>query len=135
MSIFRLGLVGAGRMGQTHLRALADGDEVVIVAVAEPVAALREAAEDNFSVKGFSSLDSLLDAGEIDGALIVTPSDSHVDVIGKVAAAQLPILCEKPCGVSPDDTRRARQLVQGAHVPLQIAYWRRFVQELQMLRE
>jgi myo-inositol 2-dehydrogenase / D-chiro-inositol 1-dehydrogenase len=135
MSVFRLGLVGAGRMGQTHLRALSDAADVAIVAVAEPVDALREAAENNFGVKGFSSLDNLLDSGEIDGALIVTPSDSHVEVIAKVAAAKLPILCEKPCGVNPDDTLRARQLVHDANVPLQIAYWRRFVPELQVLRE
>jgi myo-inositol 2-dehydrogenase/D-chiro-inositol 1-dehydrogenase len=67
--------------------------------------------------------------------LIVTPSDSHVDVIAKVAHAGLPILCEKPCGVVPDDTRRARDIVESAGVALQIAYWRRFVPELENLRE
>ncbi|MFY9783260.1 MAG: Gfo/Idh/MocA family oxidoreductase [Acidimicrobiales bacterium] len=134
-STFRLGLVGAGRMGQTHLRALSDSADVAIVAVAEPIDALREKVENEYSVKGYLSLDDLLDAGEIDGALIVTPSDTHVGVIAKVAAANLPILCEKPCGVSPEDTRRAQHIVADARVPLQIAYWRRFVPELQMLRE
>jgi myo-inositol 2-dehydrogenase / D-chiro-inositol 1-dehydrogenase len=122
-------------MGQTHLRALKESGDVDIVAVAEPVDALRETVEGTFDVRGFSSLDGLLQLGEIDGVLIVTPSDSHVEVIAKAAAAGLPILCEKPCGVSPDDTRRAQQLVSEAGVPLQIAYWRRFVPELQMLRE
>jgi myo-inositol 2-dehydrogenase/D-chiro-inositol 1-dehydrogenase len=65
----------------------------------------------------------------------VTPSDSHVEVISTVAAAGLPILCEKPCGVTSQDTQRARTLVQEAGVALQIAYWRRFVPELQALRE
>ena len=36
---FRLGLVGAGRMGATHLRALAGSTETPVVAVAEPVRA------------------------------------------------------------------------------------------------
>jgi len=122
-------------MGQTHLRALESSTDVVVVAVAEPVDALREQAEGTFNVRGFSSLDDMLDAGKIDGALIVTPSDSHVDVIARVAQAGLPILCEKPCGVAPDDTRRARDIVEHAGVALQIAYWRRFVPELQALRE
>ncbi|MGA2124311.1 MAG: Gfo/Idh/MocA family oxidoreductase [Acidimicrobiales bacterium] len=132
---FRLGLIGAGRMGQTHLRALADSDDVAIVAVAEPVDALREQASETFGVRGFSTLEGMLDDGGIDGALIVTPSDSHVAVIETVAAAHLPILCEKPCGVSSSDTRTARQLVQSAGVALQVAYWRRFVPELQVIRE
>ncbi len=133
--VFRLGLIGAGRMGQTHLRALADSDDVAIVALCEPVDAPRNQVSDAFGVRGFATLDEMLDAGGIDGALIVTPSDSHVAVIEKVAAAMLPILCEKPCGVSSSDTRTARQLVQSADVALQIAYWRRFVPELQAIRE
>ncbi|MGC2484772.1 MAG: Gfo/Idh/MocA family oxidoreductase [Acidimicrobiales bacterium] len=133
--VFRLGLIGAGRMGQTHLRALADSNDVAIVAVAEPVDALRVQVSEAFGVRGFSTVHEMLAGGGIDGALIVTPSDSHVEVIEEVAAANLPILCEKPCGVSSSDTRTARQLVQSAGVALQVAYWRRFVPELQLIRE
>ncbi len=122
-------------MGQTHLRALVECSDVDIVAVAEPLDALRESVERDFDVIGFSSLDELIEADLIDGVLVVTPSDSHVDVIARVAAAKLPILCEKPCGVSADDTRRAQQLVARAGVALQIAYWRRFVPELHSLRD
>ena len=132
--MFRLGLVGAGRMGRTHLRALKDAADVRIVAVAEPLDTLREEAVANFDVMGYSSLSEMLDSGGIDGALIVTPSDSHVDVIALVAAAGLPILCEKPCGVTAEDTRRAQQTVGDAGVALQIGYWRRFVPELQEIR-
>jgi myo-inositol 2-dehydrogenase / D-chiro-inositol 1-dehydrogenase len=133
--MFRLGLVGAGRMGQTHLRALRDVADVRIVAVAEPVDALRDQVVVEFDVTGYSSLAELLASGEIDGVLIVTPSDSHVDVIAQVAAARLPILCEKPCGVNADDTRRAQSIVRDANVALQIGYWRRFVPGLELLRE
>ena len=36
---FRLGLIGGGRMGRTHLRALEGSAEVTVVAVAEPLEA------------------------------------------------------------------------------------------------
>ena len=133
--MFRLGLVGAGRMGRTHLRALSESSDVRIVAVAEPLDTLRDDAVANFDVTGYSSLAEMLASGGIDGALIVTPSDSHVDVIGLVAAAGLPILCEKPCGVTAEDTKRARSIVRDAGVALQIGYWRRFVPELQTIRD
>lgn len=118
-------------MGQTHLRALNGLSDVGVVAVAEPVDTLRRQVVGDFGLEGYSSLEQMLGAAEIDGALIVTPSDSHVDVIRQIAEAGLPILCEKPCGVSPEDTRRAKALVEEAGVALQIAYWRRFVPELQ----
>ena len=133
--MFRLGLVGAGRMGRTHLRALNDSSDVRIVAVAEPLDALRDDAVSGFDVTGYSSLSEMLASGGIDGVLIVTPSDSHVDVIALVAAAGLPILCEKPCGVTAEDTTRAQSIVHGAGVALQIGYWRRFVPELQAIRD
>jgi myo-inositol 2-dehydrogenase / D-chiro-inositol 1-dehydrogenase len=133
--MFRLGLVGAGRMGRTHLRALRDCLDVRIVAVAEPLDVLRDEAVAAYDVTGYSSLSDMLASGGIDGVLIVTPSDSHVDVIALVAAAGLPILCEKPCGVTADDTRRAQKIVRDAGVALQIGYWRRFVPELELLRE
>ena len=133
--MFRIGLVGAGRMGRTHLRALQENSTVRIVAVVEPVDSLRDEAESSFEVTGFATLEDMLSAGDIDGVLIVTPSDSHVEVIARVASAGLAILCEKPCGVTADDTRRAQALVREAGVALQIGYWRRFVPELQALRE
>jgi myo-inositol 2-dehydrogenase/D-chiro-inositol 1-dehydrogenase len=131
---FRLGLVGAGRMGATHLRALAGSIETPVVALAEPVAAARQSAAETFGCAGYESVDQLLDAGGIDGVLIVTPSPTHVAMIERVAAAGLPILCEKPCGVHPSDTRRAAEVVAAAGVRLQVAYWRRFVPELVELR-
>jgi myo-inositol 2-dehydrogenase/D-chiro-inositol 1-dehydrogenase len=133
--MFRIGLVGAGRMGRTHLRALQENDNVRIVAVAEPVVSLRDEATTSFEVTGYATLDDMLGAGDIDGVLVVTPSDSHVEVIDRVASAGLAILCEKPCGVTADDTRRAQAIVRDAGVALQIGYWRRFVPELQALRD
>ncbi len=135
VSTFRLGLVGAGRMGRTHLRAMESSTDVKVVAVAEPLDSLREEAVTSFGLVGYSSLDDLLGAADLDGVLIVTPSDSHVDVIRRVAQAGIAILCEKPCGVSSEDTARARDAVTSAGVALQVAYWRRFVPELQIIRE
>ncbi len=132
--MFRIGLVGAGRMGRTHLRALQENANVRIVAAAEPVDSLRDDAVSTFGVTGYATLDDMLGAGDIDGVLIVTPSDSHVEVIERVSRAGLAILCEKPCGVTADDTRRAQAVVRDAGVALQIGYWRRFVPELQALR-
>jgi myo-inositol 2-dehydrogenase/D-chiro-inositol 1-dehydrogenase len=121
-------------MGQTHLRALRDSTDVTVVSVAEPVDELRDSVVANFGITGYATLGNLLDAGGIDGVLIVTPSDSHVEVIRSVAQAKLPILCEKPCGINAADTKMAQHYVSEAGVALQIAYWRRFVPELQAIR-
>ena len=47
----------------------------------------------------------------------------------------LPILCEKPCGVTADQAREAAAIAARHAVKLQVAYWRRFVPALQRLRQ
>ena len=142
---FRLGLVGAGRMGRTHLRALAGSADIRVVAVAEPAAAAREAACGQAAgATGYASVGEMLDAaaggvaagrGELDGVLICAPTDQHLDVVREVAAAGRPILCEKPCGISSAQARAAAELGAASGVPFQVAYWRRYVPALQALRE
>ncbi len=130
---FRLGMLGAGRMGRTHLRALAGSTRVAVTSIAEPVAAAHAAV----GAPGraiFSSVNDLLDAGGIDGVLITAPSDLHVELITQVAAAGLPILCEKPCGLSTAELHSAREATERHGVPIQVAYWRRYVPSLQALR-
>jgi myo-inositol 2-dehydrogenase/D-chiro-inositol 1-dehydrogenase len=131
---FRLGLVGAGRMGRTHLSALQRSEAVEVVAVAEPSPASRAALAGLSDVPVHESLASMIAAGGLDGVLIATPSGSHIAMIQAAAAAGLPILCEKPCGLSAIDAGRAGEIAARAGVRLQVAYWRRFVPELRALK-
>lgn len=131
--VFRLGLIGAGRMGQTHLRALAASSRVAVTAIAEPLESVRASLAQS-SIDLFESVEDLLGAGGIDGALVAAPSDRHVEIVAKVAAAGVPVLCEKPCGLGSDDVRLAARAAEEHGVPLQVAYWRRYVPALQALR-
>ena len=133
MAIFRLGLVGGGRMGRTHMSALAAGGDVRVVAVAEPDAATRAMIEGP-GVAAHASLGAMLDAGGVDGVLVAVPSPLHVGVVREIADRGLPILCEKPCGVRASMAAEADAIAQAAGVVLQVAYWRRFVPGLQALR-
>lgn len=132
--MFRFGLVGAGRMGRTHLRALAGSSAVQVVAVAEPDAAARGAVVEQYGVAGYEDPQELLGSGSVDGLLIVSPTDTHVEVLDAATAAGVPALCEKPCGARPEDARRALELATSRSVPVQVAYWRRYVPALQDLR-
>ena len=134
MAPFRLGLIGAGRMGRTHLRGLAGSQRVAVTAIAE----VSEQTRRTVPVTGvplYPGIAEMLDAGPLDGVLIVVPTDQHLRVITEVAARGLPILCEKPCGLTAAQTRAAARVTEAAGVPFQVAYWRRFVPPLRALRE
>jgi myo-inositol 2-dehydrogenase / D-chiro-inositol 1-dehydrogenase len=130
----RLAVVGAGRMGSVHLDALSSARRAEAVAVVEPHPPAREAAAAR-GVRTYADVEELLDAGGFDAVLIAAPSDLHVALVGRFAAARIPVLCEKPCGLRADETRAAAAAAAAAGVLLQVGYWRRFVPDLVALRE
>lgn len=129
----RLAVVGAGRMGQVHLRALGAAPSVEVTAVVEPVESLRAAAG-AAGLATFASIEELLDAVTVDAALIAASTDRHVELIDALAPAGVHVLCEKPCGIQSADTAAAVRRAGDAGIVLQIGYWRRFVPELVALR-
>jgi myo-inositol 2-dehydrogenase/D-chiro-inositol 1-dehydrogenase len=121
-------------MGRTHIKAISASSEVTVAGVVEPFAAAREAVAAT-GIPAFAALGELLAATEIDAALVVVPTDQHVAVLAQVMAAGLPVMCEKPCGLTAEEASQNARLAEHTGLPLQIAYWRRFVPALVALRE
>lgn len=128
-----IALVGAGRMGRAHLQALERTHRLRVVAVVDPSPEARAAASAQ-GLAAFASPDELLRAAPVDAAVVAVPTDSHLQVLRSLIGAGLPVLCEKPCGRSPQEAREAGELAERAGVVLQIGFWRRFVPSLIALR-
>ncbi len=118
-------------MRRTHLAALAGSELVTVAGVADPDPAATAAVT---GVAVFGSLAELLGSAGLDGVLIAAPTDRHLAVAGQVLAAGLPVLCEKPCGLTAGQAAQCAGLASAAGLPLQVAYWRRFVPALAALR-
>jgi myo-inositol 2-dehydrogenase/D-chiro-inositol 1-dehydrogenase len=129
----RVAVIGAGRMGRVHLEALRRSERCAAAAVVEADERARSAAA-GLVPETHASVAELVAAGGIDAALVATPTGSHLAIVEELAAAGLPILCEKPCGLRSEEAVQAQQAAEQAGVVLQIGYWRRFVPELQALR-
>lgn len=129
----RLAVVGAGRMGRTHLGVVDDCPSVTLTAVVDPVSDALAGFPGGVTTTG--RLADVIDAGIADAVLIAAPSGLHYGLVEEASAAGLGILCEKPCGLSPAETERAAALASASGVVLQVGYWRRFVPELQRLQE
>ena len=109
-------------MGSIHARALMSSDAVEIACVVDPV--------DEAAARIDAPRATLDDLPEVDGALVAAPTRFHVEVLEQLAGYGIPVLCEKPCGLTVDETRR----IESLGLRLQVAYWRRFVPALRDLR-
>jgi myo-inositol 2-dehydrogenase/D-chiro-inositol 1-dehydrogenase len=128
-----LALVGLGRMGSTHLRALREARRVRPVAVVDPdPRALGRARDDGLAAH--ASVAELLAAGRVDAALVAAPTPLHLRLTAPLLEAGIPVLCEKPLGPSAGVARAAGAVAERTGTPLAVAYWRRFVPSLAALR-
>ena len=130
---FRFGLIGGGRMGRTHLRGLEASKEVEVVAVTEPAESAAISLRDE-GLPVFPTVEEMFAEAGLDGVLIAVPTPQHIDTTRKALEAGLPVLCEKPFGLVPDDARAAGKLASDKGLALQVAYRRRFVPQLSTLR-
>ena len=123
--MIRLGLLGCGRIGQVHARAIRENADATLVAVADAVepAARALADQSGAEVRGTAEI---LDASDIDAVIIGTPTTTHYDLVHAAARAGKAIFCEKPVDLSSDRIRECIEVVEVAGVPFFTAFNRRF---------
>jgi myo-inositol 2-dehydrogenase / D-chiro-inositol 1-dehydrogenase len=129
MTAFNLGVVGGGRMGQMHLRALSTSNQLNVSSVVEPFEGTAEKLR-GLGYKVFSSFEQMANSEKLDGVLVAAPTDRHLEVISEIATSGISILSEKPCGLDSGQARQAGEICSKNGVKLQVAYWRRFIPEL-----
>lgn len=100
----RIAVAGAGAFGREHLASLALRDDVVIAGVADPSAAVTDFALASFGVKeAFADPVAMLDAVRPDGLIVATPGHTHVAIATAALARDIPVLLEKPVGLTAAD--------------------------------
>ena len=121
----RFGLLGAGRIGKVHAKAISADGNAVLVAVADAFAdaALAIGAQYGCEVR---SIDQILAATDIDAVVICTPTDTHADLIEAFARAGKAIFCEKPIDLSLARVKSCLAVVRDTGAVLMVGFNRRF---------
>jgi myo-inositol 2-dehydrogenase / D-chiro-inositol 1-dehydrogenase len=126
-STFGIAVLGAGRMGQEHARNLLGIPNARIVAVADPVQAARDRAQvTTRAEKTYAEPEAAIADPNVDAVIIVTPTNTHADLIELAANSGKAIFCEKPVALGIERTQQALEVVRAKSVPFQIGFNRRF---------
>ena len=109
--IVRVGVIGAGSMGRTHVAAFSLHPQAEVVCICEPDAdRLREVA-DEFGVPGrAATIDGLL-AHDLEAVVVATPESMHLAPAVDALRSGRHVLVEKPLTT---DVPEARELVDAA---------------------
>jgi myo-inositol 2-dehydrogenase/D-chiro-inositol 1-dehydrogenase len=129
----RFGVLGAGRIGQVHARAIGSVPGAVLVAIADPILAAASAVSDAYGCD-IRTIDAIAGSDDIDAVVICTPTDTHADLIEQFARAGKAIFCEKPVDLSLARVRACLATVDATGARLMVGFQRRFDPDFQALR-
>lgn len=113
----RYAIIGTGMMGQEHMRNIALMPDACVSAFVEPsdemaARAIQTAIENGMQApQRYTDIDDLLSADSADVLVVVSPNDTHFDMMQRLLQTNLPILLEKP---SATNTEQAWNLVTSA---------------------
>ncbi len=110
----RLGVIGTGNMGSSHIKSYANGSHsgLRLTACADIVPERADKMKEYVpGIKVFYTAEELIDSGEVDAVIIATPHYSHSPIAQYAFSKGIHVMTEKPAGVY---TKQVREMNEAA---------------------
>jgi myo-inositol 2-dehydrogenase/D-chiro-inositol 1-dehydrogenase len=128
MEKLKVGIIGAGRIGQVHAKSITYHiPQAEIVAISDIfVDGAKKVAEELGIPNYYQDYHEILNNPEIQAVLICSSTDTHADIACEAAEAGKHIFCEKPVDLTVAKIKKVIAAVEKAGVKLQIGFNRRY---------
>jgi myo-inositol 2-dehydrogenase/D-chiro-inositol 1-dehydrogenase len=132
--MIRIALFGAGRIGQLHAKHAAEHPGITLAYVVDPV-------EDNATAVAASTGAAVAEAEQvfadpsIDGVLIASSTDTHVDLVQRAASAEKAVFCEKPLSLDYVKAEACVQVLNRHKSRCMLGFHRRYDPSFKAVRD
>lgn len=134
---FKIGVVGCGNRSKTIIGALNNVPEIEIVALCDIVPHKMEQRakliKSSVKPKYIKSLKELLQMNDLDGIAVITPNDTHKDIVIACLEADKHVFCEKPMALTVAECNEMLGAAERTGKALQIGTQRRHSSEYKKL--
>jgi predicted dehydrogenase len=123
----RMGVIGLGMASAPHARSLIDlAGRVEVAGCFSPSADRRAAFAARHGLPVVDRLEALLEDPALSAVLLLTPPDTHADLVARCAAAGKHVLLEKPLDATPEGARAVVSAMEDAGLTLGVMLQHRF---------
>ena len=132
MKRMRLAVIGVGYLGRIHARLARDFPGWQLCGVVDPQPQARQAVQTELGVPAYGDLSAL--AGQVDAAIVATPSATHYTVASQLLRQGVHLLVEKPLTLNVGDAQDLIHLADQHQCVLHVGHVERFNPALVALR-
>jgi UDP-N-acetyl-2-amino-2-deoxyglucuronate dehydrogenase len=123
----RIAVVGLGMASTPHAKSLLDlSDRVEVAACFSPSEARRQAFAERWGLPLVPDAAAIFDDPTIDAVMVLTPPNSHLELVERAARAGKHVLTEKPLEIATDRATRMVEAAENAGVTLGVVLQHRF---------
>lgn len=126
----RFALVGAGRIGSSHLDALAGVADAQLTAIVETRKTAGEAFAEQRKARWFADYKDPALREMIDAVIVCTPPNTHHDIVKHFLTHGVHVLCEKPLTLKSNEASELAELAKKQGLLLMMASKFRYVDDL-----
>ncbi|MCW5655643.1 Gfo/Idh/MocA family oxidoreductase [Hydrogenophaga sp.] len=123
---YRIGLIGAGRIGQLHGRIIGQHPSCTLALVQDDEPAMAQALAELHGGRAVATADDILGDPAIDAVVVASRTETHCDLIAACVAAGKPVLCEKPIDLSLARVRDCHEQIKDRPSLVQLGFNRRY---------
>ena len=138
MEDVRLAISGAGVIGRRHIKAITESARCVLVGIADPFPATKELAEEA-GIPCFDSTDvmlaSLVGARSIEGVIVATPTEHHLQPTLQALDAGVHVLVEKPIMATFAEAQQVIEKSANVQKHVLVGHQRRYYAQVHKARQ
>ena len=125
MKRIKFAILGMGRIGKVHADTIQANSNAELAAIHDPINNEINRLQKRYSCQQMS-LDDITNNDQIQGILICTPTDTHVDLIKRFLYTKKAVFCEKPLDLNLRKVKKLVQLVSESKSQVMLGFNRRF---------
>ncbi len=123
----RAGLIGAGKMGISHLAVLGAHEGVEVAAVCDSMSYATSVLRKHTGIETFGDHRKMIDSAGLDCVVVATPTATHFEAASYALERGLHVFVEKPLCLRSADSARLAELAAAQRRANQVGYHNRFV--------
>lgn len=147
MKKYNVIIIGAGKIGAfyddpknknilTHAHAFKIHEAFNLLGFVDIDKQKTKKAAAMWNCKVFNNIDKVFYKNKVDIAVVATPDETHYQILKKLSQMPLRlVLMEKPLTKTLKDAEEIYRLYKKKHIPVVVNYTRRFIPELEAVRE